>query len=291
MAKTASQTSRLYQAFPQNRLFDSHCHLESMPGYIKPQVEAAIAAGVSNIVTVGIDIKSSLAGLAIQKKYPEVVLAGIGLQPEIVIPGSDIYDKSITTINAGETIQQIEKCLIDNEFKLIGECGLDYYWLERNETLTASEIENCKYLQQFLLKEQLKLAQLFKLPVSLHSRAAEADCIDACKQYAHKLPVIFHSFTGNLEQAQEIISSGFKIGINAIITYKSAAALRELFIKIVGNNKIDSVKDLYELGFYLETDSPLLVPSNSKQHESFNSPKQLPYIWQFITTLLRKNEA
>lgn len=289
MAKSKSQAVNIFKAFPKNRLFDSHCHLESLPGYLKPHIEAAVASGVSNIVTVGVDIETSLKGLQIQHKYPEIVLAGIGLQPEIVIPGSELFDASITSLNVSDFMKRFEKTLLANDFKLIGECGLDYYWLERNEDLSKVEVENSKYLQSYMLQEQLKLAQLFNLPVSLHSRAAEKDCIEACRPFAHKLPIVFHSFTGTVDQAKEIVSMGFKIGINGIVTYKSANVIREFIIDIVGSSKIDSIADFYDFGFYLETDSPLLFPSNSRLREAYNTPKQLPYIWEFITKLISKS--
>lgn len=281
-----NKSNNPFMAFPSKRLFDSHCHLDSIPGYIKPQIEAAITAGVSTMVTLGTDIESSLKGLNIQHKYPEVVMAGIGIQPELVIPGGEMFNETIDQENVFALIQAFQDTLVKNDFKLIGECGLDYYWLTKNKALTSMQIEKSMYLQKYLFQEQLKLAKLFNLPVSLHSRAAENDCIEMCKPYANTMPIIFHSFTGSLEQAREILSMGFKIGINGIITYKSAQTLRDNLVTLLADKNIATIADLYEAGFFLETDSPLLKPGNSKLTDSFNSPKQLPYIWDFVTNLL-----
>lgn len=289
MTKAKQSKKADFKLFPSRRLFDSHCHLDMLEGYIKPQIEAAVASGITNMFAVAVDLKSSLKTLELQEKYPEYIIAGAAIHPEIVIPGSKMFDASITSATVSEQIQQLQKLLVDNPYKLIGECGLDYYWLQKNPDLTALEIENSKYLQTYLLQEQLKLASLLNLPVSLHSRESVADCINLCSTYAKNCPIIFHSFTGSLDEAKTILSLGYKIGINGIITYKSAVDLRNNIKTIIGNKKIFLPEDLYEAGFFLETDAPLLFPSNSRTREPQNSPKQLPYIWEFLMRFLNSD--
>ncbi len=284
--KKVQKKSKLAAIFPKARLFDSHCHLDQIPGQLKKHVEAAMAYGVEIIVAAAIDLPSSIKVLSLQSDFPEQVIAAIGIHPEILVPGSDLYSASFDENYLQKTITDLRKLLTNNQVRMIGECGLDYYWLNKNPTISPLEKDKSIALQNLLLKEQLKLARLFDLPVTLHSRASEADCLQAVASTGGNIEVIFHSFTGSYEQGKEILEMGGRIGINGIITYKSANNIRDTFKKLVGNHKIDAPKDLYQLGFLLETDAPLLIPGNSNLHETFNSPKQIPFIWNFIYNLL-----
>jgi TatD DNase family protein len=68
---------------------------------------------------------------------------------------------------------------------------------------------------------------------------------------------IFHSFTGNIEQARKAIRMGFKIGINGIVTFKNSGLSN--VVKEIGLENI-----------VLETDAPYLspVPKRGKRNES-----------------------
>ncbi len=73
---------------------------------------------------------------------------------------------------------------------------------------------------------------------------------------------IFHSFTGNTEQARKILDYGFLIGIGGIVTFK--------------NSGLDGVvADIPLESIVLETDSPYLspVPRRGKRNE----PSHLAY--------------
>lgn len=269
--------------FPKKRLFDSHAHLDMLDGYLKSHVDQAVASGVVNIVTMGTDIKSSLKSVEYQKRFKGVVIAGVGIHPEIVIPGSESYNKALDIDKLSVMISKIQEIITSNDVYVLGECGLDYYYLHRNKKLHSKTIERSKSLQQFLLKEQLKLAKLLNLTVSIHARDAIDDTINLCKMYAKDCNIIFHSFTGNTKQAKEILSLGYKIGVNGIITFKKAEDLRNTIKEITKEKNIRTIEDLYNAGIYLETDCPFLLPINSKNKEKQNSPKQLPYIWEFIT--------
>ena len=83
--------------------------------------------------------------------------------------------------------------------------------------------------------------------------------MDALAPYKGQgLTGMFHSFTGTLEEAQEIIAfGGFKLGVNGIVTFKNSG-LTGVLEKI-------ALKHLL-----LETDSPYLtpVPHRGKRNES-----------------------
>ena len=55
-----------------------------------------------------------------------------------------------------------------------------------------------------------------------------------------------HSFTGNYDQVKKILDAGFYIGVNGIITYKSAEEIRSWLKKIIGSKKLNNPVDLYK---------------------------------------------
>ena len=282
---------KLPKLFPARRLFDSHCHLEMLesecgPQALHEQIAAAQAAGVAAIFTMGTSIETNEQAIAYQKEFPGYVFAGAGLHPELCVPGSDMYKKELDENDIAQYIAKFKAQLAQNDFVFAGECGLDYYWLEKNSELTKHQIDTSKSLQKIMLLEQLKLAKVLNLPISLHTRAVEAEGLELVNNFGTNLEVIFHSYTGSYEVAAAILESGYKIGINGIVTYKSAEDLRQTFNKLLKGKKIKEPEDLYQEGFVLETDAPFLMPSNSKQREKLNSPKQIPYIWEFLYNFL-----
>jgi TatD DNase family protein len=75
------------------------------------------------------------------------------------------------------------------------------------------------------------------------------------------LKVVFHCYSGNLEQAKKITGWGFYLGIGGVVTYKKS-----------GLDQI--VKEIPMEYLVLETDAPFLspVPYRGKRNESAYIP-------------------
>jgi TatD DNase family protein len=87
-----------------------------------------------------------------------------------------------------------------------------------------------------------------------------------------RLRGIFHCFTGNAEQANQIIDLGFYLGIGGVVTYK--------------NGGLDRVLDKIAIEkLVLETDAPYLspVPYRGKRNES----SYIPIIAQRVADILK----
>lgn len=74
------------------------------------------------------------------------------------------------------------------------------------------------YLNKDLLyfryfEQQLKLSEIFNLPLFLHCRNAANDLYDVLKKYPHLTGVV-HSFDGKPEEAKRFIDLGYYIGLN-----------------------------------------------------------------------------
>jgi TatD DNase family protein len=106
------------------------------------------------------------------------------------------------------------------------------------------------------------------MPVVLHTRDAMQQSIDVIKEYAGKnLRGIFHCFSGTLQNALDVIDTGFYLGIGGVITYKNSGLAQV-------------IKEIDLEHIVLETDAPYLtpVPFRGKRNES----SYLKYIVQKI---------
>jgi TatD DNase family protein len=271
-------------------LFDSHSHFNMIEASKEELVKEALDKDVTKIVDVATDYESSLLTLNNSSLYPETILPTIGIHPEWLIPGSDMFDSSRNEDSVATEINKLKTLIFDNpnKFFMVGETGLDYYWLEKNIDLTKFEVEKSISLQKQLFEAHLQMALENNLPVTIHARNSYRDCIDIVSKYKGKIKAIFHSFTESYEDAQEIMELGFPIGINGIITYRSAQNLRDTITRLAKNTDIKIPKDLYDLGIYIESDSPLLIPSNIPDRKKYNSPASIKFIWEFIYNLLNQ---
>lgn len=118
-----------------------------------------------------------------------------------------------------------------------GEAGLDYHY-------NLSTPEN----QVRVFKRQIALAAELKLPLIIHSRNAEQDVLAALAEARFEPPVVFHCYTGNIEDAGEIFKRGYYISFSGIITFKKSQFLRD----IAAMAPLDRI--------FTETDSPYLAP-------------------------------
>ncbi len=114
----------------------------------------------------------------------------------------------------------------------VGECGLDFY---QNDDDSESQLE--------FLRGQLQIAKSHELPVIIHARKSLDLVIREIRTSGIKQGVI-RSFSGSLQQAQQLVDLGFRLGIAAIVGYERAKKLRQIVAGI----------DLAAL--LIETDSP-----------------------------------
>jgi TatD DNase family protein len=218
-------------------LIDTHCHLYL--GEFKNDIDAVIQraknAGISKFYLPAIDSGETKNLLLLEGKYPNECFAMMGLHPCSVKE------------NYKDELRHVEKWLSRKKFVAIGEIGLDFYW---DKTFTTQQYEAFEMQMQWALEK--------KLPVVIHTRSAMKETIDFVKPFAAKgLKGIFHCFSGTYEDAGQIISMNFLLGIGGVLTYKNTG-LVEVIEKI----------DLRYL--VLETDAPYLapVPFRGKRNES-----------------------
>jgi len=233
------------------KLIETHAHLYSEQ--FRPDQAAAlhraVAAGVGTILLPNVDHSTIDAMLELEAAAPETCHAMMGLHPCSVGP---TFEKDL---------QEVADWLARRPFVAVGECGIDLYW---DKTYLPQ--------QQVALREQLRLAKQYQLPIVLHTRSAFEEAYELVAEAQDgTLRGVFHCFSDGVAEAERIIALGFKLGIGGVATFK--------------NGSLDKV--LPHVGLehlVLETDCPYLapVPYRGKRNE----PAYLPLVLHRVATLL-----
>lgn len=133
----------------------------------------------------------------------------------------------------------------------IGECGLDYYRLEKDT----------KEVQEKAFIAQIELANELGLPLMIHTRDAKGnsasakadagvgnvydDTYEILKTYA-KVPGNIHFYAGTYVQAKKFIDIGFSVSFTGVITFAKN------YEEVVRNVPLDMI--------HAETDCPYVAP-------------------------------
>jgi TatD DNase family protein len=217
-------------------LIDTHAHIYSseFDNDRGEAMERAKDAGISRVLMPAIDSLTHESMLGLEKEYPGTCISMMGLHPCSV---KENYENELRIA---------EDYLSKQKFIAVGEIGLDFYW-----DLSFKD-------QQYdAFHRQVEWALQYDIPISIHSRNATDECIEIVAQHQHsKLKGVFHCFSGNLTQAEQIIDLGFCLGIGGVLTFKNAGL--DKVIKEIGLEHI-----------VLETDAPYLapVPFRGKRNE------------------------
>ncbi len=199
-------------------------------------VARAIRNGVRKMLLPNIDIESIDPLYALCEKYPENVFPMMGLHPGSI------------NENWKENLEMIKDALFSRKNYAVGEIGMDLYW---DKSFVNEQA------QAFAL--QIDWAKELQLPIVIHAREAFDEIFEIIdEKNDENLTGVFHCFTGNLAQAEKIMSyGGFKMGIGGVLTYKKS-----------GLDEVVKHIPLEEL--ILETDSPYLPPTpyRGKRNES-----------------------
>ena len=219
-------------------LIDSHAHLDMKDFDMdRDQVlERAQKGGLTHILTVGIDVKSSRSALELTRDH-DFVYSSVGFHPH----------------SAGEWdargLDQLAQMASDPKVVAWGEIGLDFY-------RGYSSPED----QRTVFERQLALAQDLKLPIIVHDREAHSEILAALKKMGKgERKGVIHCFSGDRQLARALIDLGYYISIPGTVTYKKASAVREVASTIPLESML------------VETDAPFLapVPRRGKRNEPF----------------------
>ena len=209
-------------------LIDTHCHLdaEAFQQDIEDVVHRAEDAGVTRMMTIGIDAATSQAAVELADRF-ESVWAVVGIQPNYAHEVKPNDWEKIVELTAHDRVVGI------------GETGLDRYW-------DYAPID----LQVEYFHRHLQLARRINLPFVVHCRDAESDVLDVLRDDIRNGPLngIMHSFCGDEDMAAECVAMGMYISFAGMVTFRKNDDMRT----VAANVPLDRL--------LIETDAPYLAP-------------------------------
>jgi TatD DNase family protein len=186
-------------------IVDSHCHLDD-PEFDRDReavVARARAAGVLAQIVPAIDRGSW-----------ELTRAACALAPGLY-PAYGLHPLLLEK-HEPRHLDELADWLQREPCKAVGECGLDYY-------IEGLDPEK----QRFYFRGQLELAREFDLPVIVHARRAFEEAIGELRRLPGLRGVV-HSWAGSEEQARQLFSMGFCLGLGGPVTYERARRIRRV---------------------------------------------------------------
>jgi len=227
-------------------VIDSHTHLDLCEPPDAELVAAAERAGVTRILTVGIDGSSCRAALVAAVAFPQVY-AAVGRHPNAA---SGFDDADLAELRA---LAAHERCVA------IGESGLDFY----REGAPRSD-------QQRAFAAQIALARETGKPLVIHSRAAENETLAQLAAEAGGVSIVMHCFS-MADRLQECLDRGYEISFAGNVTYKSAVELA------------DAARRVPPERLLVETDAPYLSPQPVRKQP--NQPAFVAHTLAFLAEL------
>ena len=234
-------------------MIDSHTHLHLCEPPNSELVAAAVAAGVTRMLTVGIDGVSCRAALAAAEDFPQVH-AAIGRHPNAA-RGFD--DSDLAELRA---LAAHERCVA------IGETGLDFYVRDVSSAKPGVPRED----QERAFAAQIALARETGKPLVIHTRAAAQDTLAQLAAEADGVSVVMHCFSMP-EHLDECLERGYQISFAGNVTYKSAADLA------------DAARRVPQERLLVETDAPYLTPQAVRKQR--NQPAFVVHTAAFLARL------
>ena len=209
---------------------DSHCHLD-FPEFetrLPEVLENMAACKVSHALCVSVDIPDFPRVRKLAEDHAHLY-ASVGVHPDY----EDTPEPSFE--------------FLSNEAKhpkviAIGETGLDYY------RMGDRSYESMEW-QRERFRTHIRAAIASLKPLIIHTRSSSADTLRILKEEgADQIGGVMHCFTESIEVAMRAIEMGFYISFSGIVTFKNAAALKEVAQQV----PLDRI--------LVETDSPYLAP-------------------------------
>jgi TatD DNase family protein len=240
---------------------DSHCHL-SFPELLAelPQIRAAMAQAQDDRALCICTTLEEFEGVHALAMAYDNFWASVGVHPD----------------NEGVTEPSVEK-LVELSARprvvAIGETGLDYYQMdERKGGRSVSDLE----WQRERFRTHIRAAQQVGKPLIIHTRSASDDTVAILKEEGEDARAgaaggVFHCFTETAEVARAALDLGFYISFSGILTFKSAADLREVAAFVPLDRLL------------IETDSPYLAPVPFRGKT--NNPSYVRHVAQQVADL------
>lgn len=239
------------------KYIDTHAHVNI--NAFKDDVEAVVSKCMEEgvvMINVGTQQDTSKRAVELADTH-ENCYAIVGLHP--VHTSASYHDESELGENMKAFTSRGEEFEVsfyrdlakNKKVVAIGECGLDYYRLEKDT----------KAVQEKAFIEQIELANQLELPIMIHTRDAKGNSASAKSEagvgnvYDDTYEILkshskvrgnVHFYAGTYEQAKKFFDIGFSVSFTGVITFAKD------YEEVVKNSPIDMI--------HAETDCPYVAP-------------------------------
>ena len=228
-------------------MIDSHTHLDHTPGPEEEIVAAARDAGVTRILTIGMDSGSCRRAIAAAERFEGTVFATVGRHPNSATGFDDAAAAEIRELAAHPRV------------RAIGETGLDFF-----------HDHTSKDDQARAFAAQIEIAREVGKPLVIHTRDADDDTISTLAESADGCTVVLHCFSMP-RRLQECLDHGWFISYAGNVTYPKSQALAASAARVPLDRML------------VETDAPWLTPQVVRKER--NQPAYVTHTARFIADL------
>ncbi|MBI2152032.1 TatD family hydrolase, partial [Candidatus Woesearchaeota archaeon] len=200
------------------KLVDVHCHLnhEYFQSQMAEVLKRAEEAGVSAIVTSGVNPPANREVMELVRKHPLILRASLGIYPIDALglsEGETGLPRYPDKISLEEEFAFIKQAIYESKDKdgqdlvvSIGEVGMDFHWAKKEETF-EKQASNFRKIIQFAIS--------IKKPLVIHSRKAEKECLDILEEEIknQEIKVDLHCFSGNKRLIERAAKLGYYFSI------------------------------------------------------------------------------
>jgi TatD DNase family protein len=209
---------------------DAHCHLDLIERPAAQVLAAARAAGITRVITVGVDLPTS-------RWSAELAAAGEGVYAAVAIHPNDTAAAASSPAERDAVLAEIAALAALPQVRAVGETGLDYY---RDHAAPG--------LQREWFRAHIEIAKRAGKALMIHDRDAHDDVLAILEEEGAPERVVFHCFSGDAEMAKRCADAGYVMSFAGNLTFANAPALREAAAAAPAGLLL------------VETDAPFLTP-------------------------------
>jgi TatD DNase family protein len=229
---------------------DSHCHLDLIERPVPEILADARAAGITKVVTIGVDLPTSRWAADCADAHPDVYAA-------VAIHPNETARAAASAAARDAVLAELAALAERPRVRAIGETGLDYYrdWAPAD-------------VQREWFRAHIDIAKQTGKALVIHDREAHEDVLRILDTDGPPERVIFHCFSGDAAMAKRCAEAGYLMSFAGNVTFSSAGQLREA-----------AAAAPLEL-ILVETDAPFLTPVPHRGKP--NSPAMVAYTLRAI---------
>ena len=199
---------------------DDHTHLDTVRGegpgvspteeQVRELIEQAAQVNVTRLVQIGCDLDAARWTVDAVARHAQLI-GGVALHPTEAT-------KHAAKGDLDDAFAEIERLAQHDRIRVVGETGLDFYWVDDAEGHAAQEDS---------FRRHIDLAKRLGKTLQIHDRDAHADVLRVLEHEGAPETTVFHCFSGDAEMARHCVDRGWYLSFAGTLTFKNANPLRE----------------------------------------------------------------